>query len=168
MGIIILTVLINITIAVVACVKMPRDERKDIPVLVIINLLVTSLIMVLVFFACSEVAKKTPVSYQYEKIATLSVHDNLSGGFVLGFGNIKENTYYYFYREVSGGYKLDRIGTNEVIIVEDDSLPPALSSTEYRFDSPFTRFMLGETHTSGVNRIIIPKGSIIKHYNPNY
>jgi hypothetical protein len=104
--------------------------------------------------------------YKSIPIHTLSVHGETKGVFILGSGGTSDKLYYYYYVSKDGGYSLDKSEINEVIIFEDD-ISPCVRNAVYKRKG-FWKFILGNIQLTDKKEIHIPRGSLIKHFNPNY
>ncbi|MDR2207164.1 MAG: hypothetical protein LBE36_13530 [Flavobacteriaceae bacterium] len=108
------------------------------------------------------------VEYRYTNIYSLSSHTQISGNFILGSGQIDSETYYYYFKKSGDGYILDKTPTNEIVIIENNRQHPALRVAKYERTNKFMLFFFGKHQYSNIDAIIIPEGSLIQQYNPNY
>lgn len=86
------------------------------------------------------------------EIVSLKMNSEIQGNFVLGSGTLKDVNYYYFYKETSQGYRLDKVRSEDTVIDEDDSITPSLyhikESGSY---SPYFK-------------LYVPVGTIVKEF----
>lgn len=89
----------------------------------------------------------------YDNIYSVNRENEVSGHFALGYGHIKEESYYYFYTKVSEDiYTLDKIKTKNCYIVETDeknyyiSIDKLANSEEWHYS------------------IYVPKGTIVQTF----
>jgi hypothetical protein len=107
------------------------------------------------------------VGYETTPIASLSARNDVNGQFILGCGTVDKTPYYYYYKIVrNSSYQLDKTPAMEAVVLERDE-PPCLRYARKRC-SGFLRFMIGGEYISTYPEIVIPTGSIIKDFNPNF
>jgi hypothetical protein len=71
---------------------------------------------------------------QISEIYSIKEKENISGSFALGFGSIKEESYYYYYVKTDNGFLLNDIIAHGTYIVEDDSVKPNISYKRKAWD----------------------------------
>lgn len=105
----------------------------------------------------------------YEKQETLyaeivSIKDNIEieGNFILGTGGISEKQYYYFYKKLGEGYKIDKLECSDCIIFEEKIQGGYISKIE---NIPTKYKAIIAFREPPEYHIYIPEGSIIKQFN---
>jgi hypothetical protein len=167
MGIIILFILI--TAGAFFCIHRFMKDSSIIIFDILLSMVASFFISVIVLVGLMSFdLSKEVTGYKTTPIASLSARNDTGGQFVLGCGTVNETSYYYYYKVVGdNSYQLDKVGAMGVTISERDE-PPCVRYARKRCSSKFLRFMIGDEYVSGRPEIVIPKGSIIKKFNPNF
>lgn len=107
--------------------------------------------------------------------------ETINESFSLGVTVVNTDSYFYFFAEENGRYKLDKVNANETYIEETDVVEPKVISDEEK------EVFISETNPTNIGKflgleqeitervisektesiIYIPVGSIIENYSPN-
>src|SRR5690554_1436757 len=100
-----------------------------------------------------------------EELYSLDSQSAVEGRFFLSFGTINTETYYYFYIKQDGYFKLEKLNSRVVRILEDDNLTPGLYLES---EAGQKMYLFGKEVLPKKRKIlVIPKGSITNEFNPN-
>lgn len=64
-----------------------------------------------------------PVLVETQKIFSIESESSLTGGFILGSGNINERKVFYYMVETDGALSMERIDYSDIVIKETDEEP---------------------------------------------
>ncbi len=100
-------------------------------------------------------------------IVSLRAEGKVSGSFFLGTGTIKEDTYYFVYKETSRGLTLEEIRVktdrgSKVYIVEDDDISPRYVDETVCNEKPnLLNWFQDCKHT---RKLIVPEGTVVREF----
>ena len=103
------------------------------------------------------------INYQSTEIVSLRNGSKIKGSFILGSGQIKEKTYYFFYKKIGDGYKLGKVGTANTLIVEEENVTPKVKPFRYvRYNWYLLPFSFEGTKLR--YRIVVPPDTVMKKF----
>ena len=98
----------------------------------------------------------------YAEIVSIKDNSEIEGNFILGTGGISEKQYYYFYKKLGEGYKIDKLECSDCIIFEENIQSGYINKIETMPTKYKSIIMFGKQTEY---HIYIPEGSIIKQFN---
>ncbi len=109
---------------------------------------------------------KKPVLNRAVPIYSIEDTFGADGTFYLGFGNVKNTSYYYYYRQNGEGVSMDKIeAADDVIIIEQDSVQqPRIEFFENDFVNKKC-LLWGIPSGHPGTKIIVPKNSVKTNFN---
>jgi len=104
------------------------------------------------------------------KLVSLSNNMETEGNFFLGIGSVSGSKKYYYYVDTPKGIHGRSVYANDAYIMETDTTEPKISKHEFELtdEAVYWSFYFPVGFSpDDYEKIIIPKGSIERQYNPN-
>lgn len=98
------------------------------------------------------------------KICSINDRFDSSGQFFLGCGSFENKPYYFFYKKENGGIKLDKISTENAIIIQQDSVTPRIEIYAKEFVDK-KNINWGIPSGDKTYKIYVPKNSVKEDFN---
>ncbi|MGM9987597.1 MAG: hypothetical protein ACI35O_10260 [Bacillaceae bacterium] len=111
--------------------------------------------------------------YEKEKIDIYAIKDNteINGQFALGFGNVNEESYFYYIEEDNGFKLVKKIPTAESKLKEENVDQPHIIKYGSRYKSNFAKWLFGEEFTllfEGYKyELHVPKDTVTTEFDVN-